>query len=54
MEMYQTGIRKQGRDKPATTLQWGVSGLFDMEGVADEVIKGQWAQALCSVSSSDL
>lgn len=28
----------------------GVSGLFDMEGVADEVIKGQWAQALCSVS----
>lgn len=37
--MYQTGIRKQGRDKPATTLQWGVSGLFDMEGVADEVIR---------------
>jgi len=54
MEMYQTGTRKQGRDKPATTLWWGVSGLFDMEGVGDEVIKGQWAQTLCSFSSSNL
>ena len=38
----------------AATLQWGVSGLFDTEGVGDDVIKGQWAQTLCTFSPSDL
>lgn len=37
MEMYQTGTGKHGRDSPATTLQWGVSGLLDMGG------HGRWS-----------